>query len=177
MADEKPEEPEEQLQIVHDDIVQRLLDYQRQLREGASPAEATEAAGDTVATDTIEVVDVAAAEAETETEGEIEIASPTAQASEAMPSTSTEEIADEVVIIPEAESDAGSERALEGEESPAAIADLSDRVAELETTLARLDGMVKDLRHSFQEMAIDADERLAALEDTIATVRAGAASE
>lgn len=172
MVDEKSEETEEQPQIVHDDIVQRLLNYQRQLREGASAAEAEGVAGGAVATDTIEVVDVAAAEAE----GEADIEPSAQEVPETGPSASAEAAADEVVVIPEAELEPESDLALaeEGEATP--TGDLPARVDELETTLARLGDQVGELRASFQEMAIDADERLAAIQDAIAAARNGGSS-
>lgn len=45
------------------------------------------------------------------------------------------------------------------------------RVADLEATLADIDTMLGDLRQRFQDMAIAADERLAAIQDAIAEAR------
>ena len=170
---EETEETEEQLQIVHDDIVQRLLAYQRQLREGTSPAEATEVEGVAVATDTIEVVDLTTAEAELEAETE-----PSApETSETEPSLSTEEAADEVVLVPEAELEAEPGSASMEEEGSTPTLGLSSRVEQLEAMVARVGDLVGELRISFQEMAIDADERLAAIEDAIAVARSDASGE
>jgi predicted nucleic acid-binding Zn-ribbon protein len=53
----------------------------------------------------------------------------------------------------------------------ASRADLEDRVHRLEERLGGLSGKVAALRQSFQEMAIAADERLAAMKEEIDEVR------
>ena len=169
MSDDRSEAQDEQPEIVHDDIVQRLLDYQRQLREGATPDEAAEQAQDdrpmidyqaaetlaSTQTDTIEVVDVAAVEAESDAELEVPVG----------------DTAVEVVQIPEAEPESAVPTPSASPDDPSA------RVAELETEMARLGEMVGALRDTFQDMAITADERLAAIEATIAAAKDTGASE
>lgn len=54
---------------------------------------------------------------------------------------------------------------------PAPAHELDARVAELEATLERVDAMLGDLRRRFQDLAIAADERIAAIQDQIARVR------
>jgi hypothetical protein len=181
MSDDRSEEQDEQPSIVHDNIVKRLLDYQRQLREGATPVEAAEQAqGDrpmidyqaaetpvATQTDTIEVVDVAAAEAESE--AELEETAP--EALEGELEAPADEAAADVIHIPEAESEPAAPAPSASTDDPSA------RVAALETEMARLGEMVSALRDTFQDMAITADERLAAIEEAIATSTGGAASE
>ncbi len=106
------EHDEHDAEIVHEDIMQRLLDYQRQLRTGASPGEALGAVSATK-TETDVVVDLTQAEAEM----------------------------DPVALVA--------------------------RVAELEGTIARVSAMIAELRGRFQEMAVESDERLAAVAETL----------
>jgi hypothetical protein len=134
------EDHEEQgAEMVHEDVMQRLLAYQRQLRDGATPGEAAGAMTATK-TETDVVVDLTQAEAELE--------------------------APDLVVIEEAAEPGGP---VEG----AAIApvgastDLAARVAELESTLARVSAMIADVRDRFQDMAVESDERLAAVSEAL----------
>ena len=136
------EHEEQGAEIVHEDIMQRLLDYQRQLREGASPGEA--AGGMTATkTETDVIVDLTQAEAELE--------------------------AVDLVVIEEA-ADTGEQSAPVEEASVGPVpapADLVARVAELEGTVARVSAMIAELRDRFQDMAVDSDERLAAVSEAL----------
>lgn len=130
------EHEEQGAEIVHEDIMQRLLDYQRHLREGDSPSEAAGAMTATK-TETDVVVDLTQAEAELEP-------------------------ADLVVIEEAAEPSSPVESAA----APPA-ADLAARVSELESAVARVSAMIVDLRNRFQDMAVDSDERLAAVSEAL----------
>jgi hypothetical protein len=130
---------EQGAEIVHEDVMQRLLDYQRQLREGATPSEAAGAVTATK-TETDVVVDLTRAEAELEG-------------------------ADLVVIEEAAEPGEQVEGAAV---SPVgASMDLAARVAELESTLARVSAMIAEVRDRFQDMAVDSDERLGAVSEAL----------
>jgi hypothetical protein len=136
-----PEHDEQGAEIVHEDIMQRLLDYQRQLREGASPGEAAGAMTATK-TETDVIVDLTQAEAELE--------------------------AVDLVVIEEA---AEPSSPVENASVAPPTADLAARVAELESAVARVSAMIVDLRNRFQDMAVDSDERLAAVSEELS--RAG----
>jgi hypothetical protein len=171
------EQEEAQSEIVHDDIVKRLLEYQRQLREGmAADAAAETAEPGTTKTDTELVVDLTEAEAAVEAretaeepiaeiaepEAELEIAEPEAEAPEPTPEIGEPTASEPTASAPEPEP-AGEP----AEASPSA--DLEARVAELEASLGRVTQILGELRGSFQEMAIAADERLAELEALLAS--------
>jgi hypothetical protein len=47
------------------------------------------------------------------------------------------------------------------------VADLAARVAELEHAVTRVSAMIADLRNRFQDMAVDSDERLAAVSEAL----------
>jgi hypothetical protein len=141
----------------HDDIMKRLLDYQRHLRGGAEPKEAAATAwpsvpGDTgdqtqAPTATSDLVDLSGAEPEIEP----------------------------IEDLP-AEAEVGPPQPIEGPGTDAQPAtrtgsDAAARIAELEGTLDRLGGLLGGLRQSFQDLAVAADARLAAIEDEIAGAR------
>ena len=165
--------------IVHDDIMKRLLDYQRHLRDGleadevpgaqtGSPAsdiafetERSAVAIDEVVDEPELIVDVAAVEAEATADG---AATPEIETGDVVEiPTDTEKVATELWSQPSAPT---TEQA--GAPAEGSSADLEARMARLEDTLDRLGTMLGDLRITFQEMAIAADERLAAIEATIA---------
>lgn len=157
--------------IPHDDIVQRLLEHQRQLREGADPAEAGEIAARSPAAvavaqdvepetgdDTI-VVDLTEAESDIELAEAVEQVDPEiTQAAALGGMASIDASAPPVSVWAEPVT----------EVMAAEAAALSDRVAEVEATLQRVARMIGDLRAQLQEMAIEADEHLAAIEDALA---------
>ena len=162
-------------EIVHDDIMQRLLQYQRQLREGMSPGEAAEthtaerpmidyAAAEALMatkTGTVQVVDI------TELEAELEVPEPAA------PAPAEPEAEEALTIEAEAESIVEAEPVAETVADATQLVpstDLTGRVAELEDTLARVSKLIGELRERFQDMAIASDERLAAIEDTLSGI-------
>ena len=170
--------------IAHEDIMKRLLEYQRQLRDGVPAAEAAEQAGTgsitVMQTEEVQVVDLTAAEAE------LEQAEETAEAEEIVTAEATAAEIVEADAEPEPESDAettsepvaevwaSSPAAGEDAKSSEAQADLADRIAALEDVLARVAEMVSELRDRFQDMAIASDEHLASIERTLAAVAASA---
>lgn len=170
-------EPEaESPSVVHDDIMKRLLDYQRHLREGTSPAVAAEAAtaerplidyaaAEAVGTqtETVTVVDITAAEAEIEAD--------TAPIAETELETEISSL--EAAEAAEPEDAPSAAEQIWSEAAPAAVGDLAARVTELERTLARVATMIGELRGSFQDMAVASDERLAAIEDELAGIGGG----
>ena len=223
------EEPE----LVHDDIVKRLLDYQRQLREGAeeTPTDAA-AAASSVATQTAtdELVDLTggdtleedfvdlsadAPDAPPPTEGiateDVAMASPPPPLGALRDERADASDAEVIVLHPDATTTgmdpdaatsaddvistsadiptdgAGHAGAWPGaaptspvapieEPTPSFSADASDgeaadRILELERRLETLSARFAELRSSFQDMAIAADERLAEIEDLLSGTR------
>ncbi|OFW79002.1 MAG: hypothetical protein A2Z48_10195 [Actinobacteria bacterium RBG_19FT_COMBO_70_19] len=144
--------------IEHDDIMQRLLRYQRQLRGDEvlpPPAE--------VAEQERPLIDYAAAEAPSATEAETPL----------MVDLTDAEAELEAATVPEPPTQEQAPAVSEPEHISAepAPADQSARIAELEATLARITQMVGELRERFQDMAISADERLSGLEEALTEVR------
>jgi hypothetical protein len=173
------EEPEpERPGAAHDDIMKRLVDYQRSLREGASPEEAAAAvgrgsmerspAGET-STVTGELVDVAA-----DAEPDVSIApepepDPVAEVSiEPEPEPEPDSVATEVEALAE---EPEPEPAASAPETGETRSDLEARLASLEDKLDRLGSKIGEVRQGFQDMAIAADERLAALEEELEEAR------
>ena len=181
-------ETQETPQLVHDDIVQRLLDYQRQLREGA-PDEPTPASNIEISSPQAdEVIDLTAVE-EPAAEALIE-GSDDGSAIELSPGSADipADVAEVIDIATGRAPDVGAfgdeatEQAavISGEESAAAdtveaaseaTRELADRIAGMERSLERLSSKFAELRSSFQDMAIAADERLADIEDVITELR------
>lgn len=180
--------------IAHEDIMQRLLEYQRKLREGLSPREAAQAVAEAVAsrsaprseplataTEPEPVVDLTAAEAELEQATAPGAGTPAAEAVEpgperpAEPASAAEPPAEVASAAPPWET--GSPAAAASEETawagPASSPDpgLAARVEQLEHALASVATQVSELRQRFQDVAIAADERLAELERTLAHLR------
>ncbi len=142
--------------LVHDDIMQRLMDYQRRLREGLTPEQAAKSNGTAILVtpasqsppttapraETIEVVDLAAVEG---------------------PVEEPIEVIEGVEVV----------HAADGSEPPSAdpAADLAARLARLEDTLSSVAKSIGDLREQFQNMAIAADERLGVIESMISSAK------
>jgi len=184
-----PEDPD----AGHDDIMKRLVDYQRQLREGVEPTEAaavawhreprdpgpTEQSGQSEQSEQSEqlpqpeepstswrepdFVDVSTREPEIQAEAEV----PSEERGEG---GSFDRPPDRVEILTSEEAEASPARPWERPPAPgpeASRTDVSDRIAQLEGTLDRLSTLLGDLRENFQGMAVTADERLAAIEAEI----------
>jgi hypothetical protein len=148
--------PEATPPLVHDDIMQRLMDYQRRLREGLTPEQAARSNGTPILVnpasqspattaaraETIEVVDLAAVEG---------------------PVEEPIEVIEGVEVV----------HAADGSEPPSAdpAADLAARLARLEATLSSVAKSISDLREQFQNMAIAADERLGVIESMISSAK------
>lgn len=191
-TDEEPET--EAPQLVHDDIVKRLLDYQRRLREGApdDPAPVSDPEMSPSVID--EVIDLTAeeelvVEGSTSTEA---VPQPVAQG----PGEAPADVAEVIDISTGRAAEAGpasAETKISGSDASGAemtetaseppdgsavtSADLGatqaleDRIDEIERSLERLSSKFAELRSAFQDMAIAADERLADIQDVIAQLR------
>lgn len=183
--------------IVHDDIMQRLLDYQRQLREGLTPEQAAQpamapalvdhaalesSAPMATQTETVEVIDLAAVEAAIEEPVEVIKVVEVVDTAEAEPSerieTETERaMADAISRVWATASIVSEPIPMPTSAAAAADAstDLAARLAKLEDTLSSVAKSVSDLRAQFQNMAIAADDRLAAIDSMISGAKDDAA--
>jgi hypothetical protein len=141
-------------EFAHDDIVKRLLDYQRQLREGKAE-QATPPDRGSVATATVpeQLVDLTASEIPDVAPAEVEEV-PAVEAT-------GERVAEDTPR--------GGEQPVPAE--PAAGAEASGRLERLERSLAEIASMLSSLRKEFQDLAIAADERIARIEEAIARAR------
>ena len=181
--------------IVHDDIMQRLLDYQRQLREGLTPDEAAESvsapalyrpappwpATTARPTETAGFVNLAAVEEPVEIMEVVAIE----EAGDAEPSETVTEMeaaapaVDTVRQIPTAHRLSTAEPTMmpaRSASSADARGDLTARLAELEDTLTSVAKSIGDLREQLQSMAITADDRLSAIESALSGVQDAAAN-
>ena len=153
------EEQDELTPVAHDDIMKRLLDYQRLLRQEGPP--------ETQAWPSRTMVDHSAMEAQA--------ASATATAADEIVDLTEVEESDADVEILEfaelAEGDTTLEAAKDEEEPAAEEADLTERVEQLEASLDRIAGMLAAVRSDLQDLAIRADERIAEIEDALASAR------
>jgi hypothetical protein len=209
-TDVELEDDEETVEVVHDDIVKRLLDYQRKLRDDdasatrvivlpeaalETPLEDASASGDSslrrrddaASTNDASLTDAADVAALHRTETTV-----AAAAEESDP------MADRIVIV-ELEPGVTDPATAQGDadvsvgtsDAPAAAssvtasdgstfereaflersADDEGRIGRMEIALDRLAGRFSELRASFADMAIAADERLAEIEDLLTDVR------
>jgi hypothetical protein len=165
--DEDAKETEATPPLVHDDIMHRLLDYQRQLREGVTPEQAAERAASPV------LVDYSALDAPT-------VVTEQTETIEVLDLDAVDEVVDEAAEepandVPETWSDASfPSGASPTQPMPAAAdasGDLALRLAKLEDTLESIATSIGELREQFQNMAIAADERLAGIEAMLADAR------
>ena len=181
------EEQDDLAPVAHDDIMKRLLDYQRRFRE-ENPSEPSHPLVDysameaqaALATATEEIVDLTEIE---ESAAEIEVievvevdeadvppeAAKSAQA-EAMHERDAEDAATMSAETPA--SKAAEPVVTKAEESPpAAEGNLAERVEQLEASLDEIAMMLAAVRSDFQDLAIRADERIAEIEDALASAR------
>ena len=181
------EEQDDLAPVAHDDIMKRLLDYQRRFRE-ENPSEPSHPLVDysameaqaALAIATEEIVDLTEIE---ESEAEIEVievvevdeadvppeAAKSAQA-EAMHERDAEDTAPMSAETPA--SKAAEPVVTKAEESPpAAKGNLAERVEQLEASLDEIAMMLAAVRSDFQDLAIRADERIAEIEDALASAR------
>jgi len=161
-----PEEPT----AAHDDIMKRLLDYQRSLREGASPEEAAEAIRGGVA----ERHEPAETTVVTEELVELEALEPEPPAKFSEPEVAAEVEPGLMEVEPEPMELEPEPMELEPEPSPPSAvpeSELQARLSALEGKLDLIGSKIVEVRRSFQDLAIAADERLAALEDELDRVR------
>jgi hypothetical protein len=155
--------------VAHDDIMKRLLDYQRSLRGDEELAEFPEVGG------TSEVASEPEVAPPTHEEPVVPVVDLSATDSETVAPTEAEwESAPRAEPEPSLDLPSVSEPTVATEPAPMALdplagsrADLEARVQRLEERLARLGAKVVALRTSFQDMAIAADERLAAMKEEI----------
>jgi hypothetical protein len=174
---EDAEETEAVPPIVHDDIMQRLLDYQRQLREGLTPEQAAQPAASPILVDysalesptpvapqieADEVIDLAAIEAAIE--------EPTDAEAKPAPADAVPQIWATSSMVPEPTPTPTTPAATD------TSGDLAARLAKLEDTLSGVAESVSDLRAQFQDMAIAADDRLGAIESMISGAKDEAAA-
>lgn len=189
---EAPEAPD----AGHDDIMRRLLDYQQRLREGATPRDAAAstwqggsggpgapagpaegAVEPQTSMATRDIVDLSSTEAEIEPEADVQPAEevvadvqPTLDAEPGEDIYRTDETEPEGRVHSREEVEPELE-AVTQRPPTVARSDVEARITELERTLDRLRTLLGGLRKSFQDMAVSADERLAAIESEIAEAR------
>jgi len=190
-GDDSADEPS--VEIVHDDIVKRLLDYQRQLRETAEDAAATPTRTSTMTAEapSDELVDLTTAGAGDTDDGDPGRADAATGSSagtaspDAIVLDTTEASADVIVLHPDTDiarsgigtTDVVDEMTTIGGEPPASqlIGSQPSRDAEhlerFERSLEDLASRFAELRSSFQDMAIAADDRLAEIEDLLARLQ------
>src|SRR6185369_16893361 len=189
---------EEEVVLVHDDIVKRLLDYQRQLREYGDvdePDLTAPAAAVGTAVEVHEIVDLTAVETELETADEVGAEGESATPADGTPTEGGAEVIDiwsdrsdgsdhaasaaaELAVVPdeprlEIFGATSSSEPAPGTPDEASMtpADVDARIARMEDSLERLSDRFAELRSSFQDMAIAADERLAEIDRLIADIR------
>lgn len=159
--------------VEHQSIVSRILEYQRQLREGDPPPPPVETlpdrplmefvAAESLPVDTTDLVDLTGAEAALAAEA----AAPKAE-DEGTPSEEADGAQEEVAPVvrlepPAAETRATSVWAVPEPPARAEPDETAARLAELEDALRRVSETITELRQRFQDMAVGSDERLAEL--------------
>ena len=151
------DEQDELTPVAHDDIMKRLLDYQRLLREESPP--------ETHAGPSRTMVDYSAMEAQALTA--------TATAEEIVDLTEVEESEADIEIVEVA--DLPEIATVEPPQTELSTStgegDLTERVEQLEASLDRIARMLAAVRSDFQDLAIRADERIAEIEDALAAAR------
>lgn len=183
----------------HQSIMSRILEYQRQLREGDPPPPPVEtlperpmmefAAAEALSAETADLVDLTEAEAalvaEAALAGEAAIAAEAAPSSEATDETpsaddpdgadGTEEKVAPVVrlVEPPAPAHPATSGVWAVPDPPVhdAADEANERLAELDSTLRDVSRTIGELRQRFQDMAVASDERLAELEQIVERAR------
>jgi len=165
----------------HEDIMHRILEYQRQLREGDPPPPPTStmperplmdfAAAEALSAETADLVDLTAAEAALEAEtGPAPVLSDEEPPSDRTEGEEEPAVAPVVRLVEEPSSAAPAAGGVWAVPPPPAQDDKAEtaaRVAELEAALRRVSETITELRQRFQDMAVASDERLAELEEIL----------
>lgn len=164
--------------VEHQSIVSRILEYQRQLREGDPPPPPVETlpdrplmefvAAESLPVETGDLVDL--------TDAEAALAAETAPPPEAedggTPSQEADGVKEEVAPVVRLEPPASETRgtsvwAVPEPRARAEPDETAARLAELEDALRRVSETITELRQRFQDMAVASDERLAELEQIV----------
>ena len=177
----------------HQSIMSRILEYQRQLREGDPPPPPVEtlpdrpmvefAAAEALSAETADLVDLT--EAEAALAAEAAIAAGTVPAPDATDDATSAgdpdgaEVSEEKVapVVRLVEPPAPTHPATSGvwavPEPPAQDErdEATERLAEFEGTLRDVSRSISELRQRFQDMAVASDERLAELEQIVERAR------
>jgi hypothetical protein len=186
---------EEEVVLVHDDIVKRLLDYQRQLRE-ADESTGPEQEASVTAVGTVveleEIVDLTVVETELEATEDVMVEQGVPTRADGAGDRDAEVIdiwsdrsdgadaaAAELAVVPDepaletfgATSASEPTPEMSGVEASVTPAEVEARIERIEASLERLSDRFAELRSSFQDMAIAADERLAEIDQLIADIR------
>lgn len=162
-----PDEDQDELTpVVHDDIMKRLLDYQRQLRERG---EAHIPALETTSLADLTTVEAQAATATATTDDVLDLT----QVDEPQAEVEIVELPEieetKLEIVEEPGEDSIEEPVGEAETSSStADPDLAARVERLESSIERIGTMLASVRSDFQDLTIRADERIAEIEEVLA---------
>jgi uncharacterized small protein (DUF1192 family) len=146
-------------EVAHDDIVRRVLEYQRRLRAGEPATLSGRDDGPGIGPALAEAVPT----------------SPVATEGPATSGFATEEIL--AVTIAEEDAQVEVERGAEvdtdlrPEMAPGVVDPLAERVAELEATFDRLGAMLDAIRQDFQDLVVEVDERIGAVQREIGRAR------
>lgn len=182
MSDDTTATGEQEEALEHQSIVDRILEHQRQLREGDPPPPPVETlpdrplmefvAAETLSAETADLVDLTEAEAAlaTETGPPPEAEDPTSPEG---PVEAQEEVAPVVRLEPPAAREATENGVWAVPDPPARDErdDTAERLAELEDVLRTVSETIGELRQRFQDMAVASDERLAELERIVERAR------
>lgn len=152
--------------MVHDDIMQRILEYQRQLREGDPPPPPVETMPDRPSVD-FAAAEAVAPKASEEDDDVVDLT--TAEATAAAATETNEEPVQRDPL--RARARAAAVWAVPDAAAENAPVDMARRVAELEAVLGQVSEAIAELRQRFQELALSSDERLADLEGMVARAR------
>lgn len=172
----------------HQTIMGRILEYQRQLREGDPPPPPVEtlpdrplvefAAAEALSAETADLVDLTEAEAALAAEaGAPEGTTPAPEAEVDAPSAEEADGPDDeekvapVVRLTEPKGSTHPASGVWAIPEPPERDEAAARLAELERTLLDVSRTIAELRQRFQDMAVASDERLSELEEVIERAR------